>query len=96
MHSLKYYNYDESMRTPICGLGILRGEAIKPQFWPRSCNYTIKSIFVVGSGATAIRFLPNLAEDASMSQCFSGAHDTYISTLPMSRLILTSIFLVTS
>lgn len=64
MHTLKYYNCEKPMHTPICGLNRFRGDVVKPQFWHRDYSYMIKSIVVVGSGATAITLLPNLAEDA--------------------------------
>lgn len=84
MHTLKYYNYDESMQTPTFGMHRLPGDAIKPQFWPKDHNNMNQNIaVVVGSGAPAIPSLPHLAEDARHVIMLQRS-PIYISTLPMS------------
>ena len=60
-----YYDYDTPFQTSIPGLGSFQGQVIHPQSWPEDLDYGNKKIVVIGSGATAVTLLPNLAEKAS-------------------------------
>ncbi|KAJ8060714.1 hypothetical protein OCU04_011019 [Sclerotinia nivalis] len=60
-----YYSYSEPLKTEIPGLDNFKGQKIHPQFWPQDLDYTDKKIVVIGSGATAITLIPNLAEKAA-------------------------------
>ncbi|APA15895.1 hypothetical protein sscle_15g106650 [Sclerotinia sclerotiorum 1980 UF-70] len=60
-----YYNYNEPLKTEIPGLDNFKGQNVHPQFWPEDLDYTDKKIVVIGSGATAITLIPNLAEKAA-------------------------------
>ncbi|KAJ5385700.1 hypothetical protein N7509_008241 [Penicillium cosmopolitanum] len=59
-----YYDYEQPMSTTIPGLSDFKGEKIHPQFWPENQDYKDKNIVVIGSGATAVTLLPNLAKKA--------------------------------
>jgi cation diffusion facilitator CzcD-associated flavoprotein CzcO len=59
-----YYDYDEPLQVQIPGIQNFKGTTVHPQFWPEDLDYTNKKIVVIGSGATAITLLPNLAEKA--------------------------------
>lgn len=53
------------MPTKINGLENFKGTVVHPQFWPSDLDYSNKNVVIIGSGATAITLLPNLAEKAS-------------------------------
>ncbi|KAF9894827.1 hypothetical protein FE257_004448 [Aspergillus nanangensis] len=60
-----YYDYREPLSAHIPGLKErFQGTTIHPQFWPQDLDYTNKRIVIIGSGATAITLLPNLAAKA--------------------------------
>ncbi|KAI8724231.1 hypothetical protein NCS52_00280800 [Fusarium sp. LHS14.1] len=59
-----YYDYKEPRKPDIPGLDSFDGQVIHPQFWPEELDYADKEIVIVGSGATAITLLPNLASKA--------------------------------
>lgn len=63
--STGYYDYNEPLSVTIPGLQNFKGTTIHPQFWPENLDYSGKKMIIVGSGATAITLLPNLAEKAS-------------------------------
>lgn len=52
------------MSATIPGVSNFRGETIHPQFWPEDLDYRNKNIVIIGSGATAVTLLPNLAKKA--------------------------------
>lgn len=60
-----YYNYQEPMKVEIPGLQNFKGTVVHPQFWPPDLDYTNKKIVIIGSGATAVTLLPNLANKAA-------------------------------
>ena len=57
-----YYDYDTPLQTKIPGLDNFKGQVIHPQFWPKDLDYTGKKVVVIGSGATAVTLLPNMAD----------------------------------
>jgi monooxygenase len=59
-----YYNYEHGYRPEFEGADDFEGQIIDPQFWPEDLDYTNKRVAVIGSGATAITIVPNMAEDA--------------------------------
>lgn len=59
-----YYHYDQPLETIIPGIEKFKGQVIKPQHWPKDAQYTNKNVVIIGSGATAITLLPNMAVDA--------------------------------
>ncbi|CAI7648005.1 unnamed protein product [Penicillium pancosmium] len=60
-----YYDYKEPLRPEIPGLyEDFRGKVVHPQFWPDDLDYSGKRVVIIGSGATAITLLPNLAKKA--------------------------------
>lgn len=77
-----YYDYNEPMHSPIPGLENFKGDVIHPQFWPENYKYFDKNIVIIGSGATAITLVPNLAEDARHVTMLQRS-PTYIAALPM-------------
>lgn len=56
-----YYDYDSPLPAIIPGIEKFKGKVIHPQFWPADYDFSDKEVVVIGSGATAITLIPNLA-----------------------------------
>ncbi|KAJ5376181.1 hypothetical protein N7509_013067 [Penicillium cosmopolitanum] len=78
-----YYDYHKALQTMIPGIQDFQGNVIHPQFWPEDFDYTDKSIIVIGSGATAVTLVPNLAKKASRVTMLQRS-PSYIFSLPNS------------
>lgn len=61
-----YYDYENPLQTVIPGIDNFQGQTVHPQFWPEKFEYEGKKIVIIGSGATAVTLLPNLAEKAKL------------------------------
>lgn len=61
-----YYDYKQPLEAKIPGLEDFKGTIVHPQFWPEDLDYKNKNVIIIGSGATAVTLLPNLAKDAKM------------------------------
>lgn len=59
-----YYSYERGYLPEWPGFGDFKGEVAHPQHWPEELEYAGKRIIVIGSGATAITLIPNLARKA--------------------------------
>jgi cation diffusion facilitator CzcD-associated flavoprotein CzcO len=79
--STGYYDYKEPLKTTIPGINKFQGQVIHPQFWPEDLDYTGKKIIIIGSGATAITLLPNLAEKAAKVTMLQRS-PSYVLALP--------------
>ena len=76
-----YYRYDHGYEPEFAGRDRFQGQIIHPQHWPEDLDYAGKRIVVIGSGATAVTLIPNLAgaaEHVTMLQ----RTPTYIVSLP--------------
>lgn len=60
-----YYDYQNPLEAKIPGIENFQGTIVHPQFWPEDLDYANKDVAIIGSGATAVTLLPNLAEKAS-------------------------------
>ena len=60
-----YYDYDEAFRPRWVGEEKFTGEIVHPQFWPEGLNYCGKTVAVIGSGATAVTLVPEMARSAA-------------------------------
>lgn len=90
-----YYNYDEPMDSPIPGLDDFQGQIVHPQFWPEDLDYKDKNVAIIGSGATAVTLLPNMA-DKTRSCTMVQRSPTYILSLPNKKNPLLSYLMPTS
>jgi cation diffusion facilitator CzcD-associated flavoprotein CzcO len=79
--STGYYDYNEPLKATIPGIDNFQGTVIHPQFWPEDLDYTGKKVVIIGSGATAITLLPNIAEKAAKVTMLQRS-PTYILALP--------------
>jgi len=76
-----YYDYDHGYTPDFPGMADFDGPIIHPQHWPEDFDYTDKRLIVVGSGATAVTLLPNLAREAQHVTMLQRS-PTYMFTAP--------------
>ena len=60
-----YYSYDEGHRPAWPGEADFAGQFVHPQFWPADLDYGGKRVVVIGSGATAVTLVPEMAKAAA-------------------------------
>jgi len=60
-----YYRYDEGYLPQFPGVEKFSGQVIHPQKWPDALDYKNKRVVVIGSGATAVTLVPEMAKDAA-------------------------------
>jgi len=60
-----YYDYESGYTPDFPGLEHYRGTVVHPQFWPDDLDYADQRVVIIGSGATAVTLLPNLAQAAA-------------------------------
>lgn len=60
-----YYNYAVGYLPDFAGRDRFKGEIVHPQFWPESLDYAGKRVVVIGSGATAVTLVPEMAKTAA-------------------------------
>jgi monooxygenase len=60
-----YYNYSEVYDPGFAGQDRFRGTIVHPQFWPEDLDYKGRRVVVIGSGATAVTMVPEMAKDAA-------------------------------
>ena len=76
-----YYRYDEGFRPTFAGEDRFTGEVIHPQHWPEDFDGRGKRIVVIGSGATAVTLVPNLAGEAEHVTMLQRT-PSYVMSLP--------------
>jgi cation diffusion facilitator CzcD-associated flavoprotein CzcO len=59
-----YYRYEEGYTPEFSGRDDFKGEIVHPQKWPQSLDYAGKRVVVIGSGATAVTLVPEMAKTA--------------------------------
>lgn len=88
-----YYNHDAGFTPEFEGMDEFEGQIVHPQKWdPAKVEYKNKKVVVIGSGATAITIVPNIASDAEhvtmlqRSPTFiasdAGRNSSFLSLLP--------------
>ena len=60
-----YYDYSRGYQPDFPGVERFGGTLVHPQFWPEALDYSGKRIVVIGSGATAVTLVPELARKAA-------------------------------
>ena len=60
-----YYDYDAGHRPRWSGEETFKGPIVHPQSWPESLDWRGKRVAVIGSGATAVTLVPELAREAA-------------------------------
>lgn len=89
-----YYDYSEGYYPDLPGCENFKGEILKPQFWPEDLDYAGKKVVIIGSGATAVTLLPNMAKIASHTTLLQRSPTYYLSlpTVDPFVLIVRTIF----
>ncbi|KAI1076234.1 FAD/NAD(P)-binding domain-containing protein [Whalleya microplaca] len=77
-----YYDYNNALKTEIPGIDSFQGTVAHPQFWPPDLDYTDKKVVIIGSGATAITMLPEVAKTASHVTMLQRS-PSYVLSLPL-------------
>jgi cation diffusion facilitator CzcD-associated flavoprotein CzcO len=60
-----YYSYAGGHAPEFPGAERFQGRIVHPQFWPEDLNYAGKRVVVIGSGATAVTIVPEMAKTAA-------------------------------
>ena len=60
-----YYRYTQGYRPQFPGEENFRGTLVHPQFWPPTLQWAGQRVVVIGSGATAVTLVPELAKTAA-------------------------------
>ena len=60
-----YYRYDAGHLPQFDGHEDFRGRIVHPQFWPEGLDYAGQRVIIIGSGATAVTLLPEMAKTAA-------------------------------
>ncbi|KAF2222018.1 monooxygenase flavin-binding family protein-like protein [Elsinoe ampelina] len=81
-----YYDYKNPLSANIPGISNFRGLTIHPQFWPEDLDYKDKKVVIIGSGATAVTILPNIAKQTPHVTMLQRS-PTYIVAMPQDDTI---------
>jgi cation diffusion facilitator CzcD-associated flavoprotein CzcO/acetyl esterase/lipase len=76
-----YYSYAGGYRPGFPGEASYRGVRVDPQFWPEHLDYAGKRVVVIGSGATAVTLVPEMAKAAAHVTMLQRS-PTYMISLP--------------
>lgn len=76
-----YYNYTKGYTPEFKNTSRFQGPIIHPQQWPKDLAVANKKIVVIGSGATAVTIVPELAAEAEKVTMLQRS-PTYIAALP--------------
>jgi monooxygenase len=76
-----YFSYAQGHRPEFAGEAEYRGTILQPQFWPEDADYAGKRVVVIGSGATAVTVVPEIAKTAAHVTMLQRS-PTYVVTRP--------------
>lgn len=76
-----YYKYEKGYTPHFEGRENFKGEIIHPQHWPENFEYSGKKVVVIGSGATAVTLIPEMAKKAEHVTMLQRS-PTYIASIP--------------
>ncbi len=83
-----YYSYTKGHMPHFDGIDDYQGRIAHPQDWPDDLDYTDRKIVVIGSGATAVTLVPELAKTARHVTMLQRS-PTYIVARPSQDAIAT-------
>jgi monooxygenase len=81
-----YYSYAQGYQPELAGQADYLGKLIYPQFWPADFDHAGKRIVVIGSGATAVTIVPEMAKTAAAVTMLQRS-PTYVAALPSEDVI---------
>jgi monooxygenase len=76
-----YYDYAKGHAPEFAGAGDFAGRIVHPQFWPEDMDYSGKRVVVIGSGATAVTLVPEMARKAAQVTMLQRS-PTYVVSRP--------------
>jgi cation diffusion facilitator CzcD-associated flavoprotein CzcO len=76
-----YYDYARGYTPDLPGLDRYRGRVVHPQHWPEDLDYAGKRVVVIGSGATAVTLVPELAKKAALVTMLQRS-PSYVVSIP--------------
>lgn len=76
-----YYNYEKGYTPDFPGIEQFGGRVVHPQKWTPDIDYAGKRVVVIGSGATAVTLVPEMAKTAGHVTMLQRS-PTYIVTRP--------------
>ena len=76
-----YYNYAAGYTPEWAGTADFKGQVVHPQFWPADLDYAGKRVVVIGSGATAVTLIPEIARTAASTTMLQRS-PTYVVSRP--------------
>jgi monooxygenase len=85
-----YYRYDEGFTPDFAGIDTFAGRVVHPQKWTDDVAYAGKRVVVIGSGATAVTLVPELAKKAAHVTMLQRS-PTYIVARPSEDAIATNL-----
>jgi monooxygenase len=60
-----YYSYAGGHQPEMAGQADFKGRVVHPQFWPADLDHAGQRVVVIGSGATAVTLVPEMARTAA-------------------------------
>ncbi len=76
-----YYDYDAGYTPEFPGRERFQGQIVHPQKWTSDIEYANKQVVVIGSGATAVTLVPEMAKTAAKVTMLQRS-PTYVVSLP--------------
>jgi monooxygenase len=76
-----YYDYEQGYTPQFPGSDDFKGRLIHAQHWPPDLDYRGRKVVVIGSGATAVTLVPELAKEAAQTIMLQRS-PTYIASVP--------------
>ncbi len=76
-----YYDYNTGYSPAFAGSETFTGKIIHPQLWDTSLNYDNKKVVIIGSGATAVTLVPEMAKRAAKVTMLQRS-PTYVVSMP--------------
>jgi cation diffusion facilitator CzcD-associated flavoprotein CzcO len=77
-----YYDYENGYAPNFSGTDRFSGQVIHAQHWPEGLDFANKRVVVIGSGATAVTLIPELAKQAKHTVMLQRS-PTYIHSHPV-------------
>jgi len=81
-----YYDYESGYTPDFEGKERFGGEIVHPQAWTEDVEYADKRVVIIGSGATAVTLVPELAKRAQHVTMLQRS-PTYIASVPAEDVI---------
>lgn len=81
-----YYNYAEGYTPQFPGAESFAGRIVHPQKWTQDIDYAGKRVVVIGSGATAVTIVPEMAKTAARVTMLQRS-PTYVISMPAEDFI---------